>query len=155
MLLTNTLVSKLCKAFANDSTANIKLSKTQLHQIGQSGGFLGRLVEPLLKNGLSLIGNVLKLLAKNVLIPLWLTAAVSATDVALHKKMFGSGRPSDVDSHTTTLKILNQEMSNNIEIVKSFEKSGLSIKGVSQKFKNESKEQKRSFIRMLSSILGE
>ena len=59
MLLTNTLVSKLCKDFANGSTANIKLSKTQLYQIGQSGGFFGRFLEPLLKNGLSLIGNIL------------------------------------------------------------------------------------------------
>ena len=50
-----TQVSKLCKAFANDSSANIKLSKTQLHKIGQSGGFLGRLLGPLLKTGLPLI----------------------------------------------------------------------------------------------------
>ena len=40
LLLTNTQVWKLCKAFANNSTANIKLLKTQLHKIGQSGGFL-------------------------------------------------------------------------------------------------------------------
>ena len=60
LLLTNTQVSKLCKAFANNSSANIKLSKTQVHKIGQSGGFLGRLLGPLLKIGLPLIGNVLK-----------------------------------------------------------------------------------------------
>ena len=41
LLLTNTQVLKLCKAFANNSSANIKLSKTQMHKIGQSGGFLG------------------------------------------------------------------------------------------------------------------
>ena len=57
--------------------------------------------------------------------------------------MFGSRRLSDVASHTTTLKISNQEMGNNIEIVKSFGKSGLSIKVVSQKIKNKAKEQKR------------
>ena len=44
LLLTNTQVSKLRKAFSNNSFANIKLSKTQLHKIGQSGGFLGRLL---------------------------------------------------------------------------------------------------------------
>ena len=49
LLLTNTQVSRLCKAFANDSSINIKLSKTQLHKIGKSGGFLGRLLGPLLK----------------------------------------------------------------------------------------------------------
>ena len=49
LLLTNTQVSKLRKAFSNNSSANIKLTKTQLHKIGQSGGFLGRLLGPLLK----------------------------------------------------------------------------------------------------------
>ena len=90
LLLTNTQVWRLRKAFANGSSANIKLSKTQLHKIGQSGGFLGRLLGPLLKTGLPLIGNVLKPLAKSVLIPLGLTAAASATDAAIHKKMFES-----------------------------------------------------------------
>ena len=85
LLLTNTQVLKLCKAFANGSSANMKLSKTQLHQIGQSGGFLGRRLGPLLKNGLPLIGSVLKPLAKSLLISLALTAAASATDAAIHK----------------------------------------------------------------------
>ena len=44
LLLTNTQVSKLFKAFANNSSANLKLSKTLLHKIGQSGGVLGRLL---------------------------------------------------------------------------------------------------------------
>ena len=61
-----------------------------MHKIGQSGGLLGRLLGPLLKTGLSLMKNVLKLVAKSVLISLGLTAA-SATDAAIHKKMFGSG----------------------------------------------------------------
>ena len=69
-LLTNTKVSKLRKDFQNNSSANIKLSKTQLHKIVQSGGSLGSLLGPLLKNGLPLIGNVLKSLAKKVLTPL-------------------------------------------------------------------------------------
>ena len=89
LLLTNTQVSKLHKTFANNSSANIKLSKTQLHKIEQWRGFLGRLLGSLLKTGLSLIGTVLKPLAKSVLIPLGLTAATSATDAAIHKKMFG------------------------------------------------------------------
>ena len=49
MLLTNAQMSKLGKAFANGLSANITLSKTQLHNIGQSGGFSGRLLRPLLK----------------------------------------------------------------------------------------------------------
>ena len=60
LLLTNEKVSKLRKAFTNGSSANIKLSKTQWHKIGQSRGLLGSLLGPLLKTELSLIGNVLK-----------------------------------------------------------------------------------------------
>ena len=103
LLLTNTQVSKLRKAFVTGLSANIKLSKTQLHKIGHSGGFLGRLSGLLLKTGLPLIGNVLKPLAKSALIPLGLTAAAAAAaiDAAIHKQMFGSD--------TTTLIILNEE----------------------------------------------
>ena len=59
LLLTNAQVSRLRKSFANNSSVNKKLSKIQLHKIRQSGGFLDRLLEPLLKIELSLIGNVL------------------------------------------------------------------------------------------------
>ena len=88
-----TQVSKLLKAFKNNSSANILLSKTRLHNIGESGGFLGWILGPLIKTRLSLMKNVLKLLTKSVLIPLGLTAAESATDATIHKKIFGSGRP--------------------------------------------------------------
>ena len=70
LLSTNTQVSKLRKTMANNSSANVKLSKTHLHKIGQSGGFLGRLLGPSLKTGLPLMRNALKPLAKRVLIPL-------------------------------------------------------------------------------------
>ena len=86
LLLTNTQVSNLCKAFANNLPANIKLSKIQLSKMIQSGGFLSRLLGPLLKTGLPLISNVIKPLAKSVLIPLGLTAAASAADAGIHKK---------------------------------------------------------------------
>ena len=66
LLLTNTQVLRIRKSFANGSSANIKISITQLHKIGQSGGFLGRLVRPLPKTGLPLMKNVLKPLAKSV-----------------------------------------------------------------------------------------
>ena len=54
-LLTNWKVENLRKAFANHLSADIKLSKTQLSKMIQSGGFLGRLLGPLLKTGLALI----------------------------------------------------------------------------------------------------
>ena len=65
LLLTNRQVSNLRKAFANHLSADIKLSKTQLSKMIQSGGFLGRLHGPLLKTGLPLISNVIKALAKS------------------------------------------------------------------------------------------
>ena len=57
LLLTNTKVSKLHKAHVNNSSANIKLSKIKLHKIGQLGGFLGKILRPLLKTGFPLIRN--------------------------------------------------------------------------------------------------
>ena len=92
LLLTNVQGSRLRKAFASNSSANIKLSKTQLYKTGQSGGFLGRLLGRLLKTDLPLMKNLLKPLAESVLIPLGLTAAASATDAVIHKKMFECGR---------------------------------------------------------------
>ena len=74
---------------------------------------------------------MLKPSAKNDLILLGLTAAASATEAAIHKKMFGSG--------TTSLIISNEEMNDIMKIVKSLKKSGLLIKGVSQAIKNEAK----------------
>ena len=86
LLLPNRQVSNLCKVFANHLSADIKLSKTQLSKMIQSGGFLGRLLGPLLKTELPLIKNVIKPIARSVLIPLGLTAATSAADAWIHKK---------------------------------------------------------------------
>ena len=80
LLLTNRQVLNLRKAFVNYLSADIELSKTQLSKMIQSGGFLGRLLGPLLKTGLPLIKNVIKPLAKSALVPLGLTAAASAAD---------------------------------------------------------------------------
>ena len=90
LLLTNTQISRLHKAFANNSSANISWSKIQIHKIGQSGGVLGILLRPLLNTGLLLIGNILKPLIKSVLKPLELTAVASATDAAIYQGIFGS-----------------------------------------------------------------
>ena len=81
LLLTDRQVSNLCKSFVNNSSADINLSK-----MIQSGGFLIRILGPLLKKGLSLINNVITPLAKSVLIPLGLTAAASVADAEIHKK---------------------------------------------------------------------
>ena len=134
------------KAFSNNSSVDIKFSKTQLSKIIQSGGFLGKLLGPLLKTGLPLIKNVITPLAKSVLIPLGLTAAASAADAGIHKKILGSGN--------TTLIISNKDMDDLIKIVKSLEDSGLLLKGVTESVQNEVKEQKGGFLSMLLGTLG-
>ena len=70
LLLNNRQAKNLHKAFASKSSTDIKLSKTQLSEMVQSEGFLGRLPAPLRKTGLPLTKNVIKSLAKIVLIPL-------------------------------------------------------------------------------------
>ena len=154
LFLTNMQVSKLRKVFANNTSADKKLSKTLLHKIVQSGGFLGSLLGPLLKPGLPLIGNVLKPLPKRVLIPLRLIAAESAADAAIHQKMFAFGRVVKVSDRThpsdlalrTLLMISNEEMNDVMKIIKSFEKSGLLIKGFNRTIKSEAKEKKEDFL---------
>ena len=80
------MVANLRKAFADKSSNYIKLSKTQISKMTQSEGFLGRLLGPSLKTGLPLMKNVIKPLAKSVLIPLGLTAAASGADSGIDKK---------------------------------------------------------------------
>ena len=113
----------------------------------QSGGFLCRLLGQLLKTGLPLIKNVIKLLAKSVLILLGLTAVASAADAGIHKKILGS-------ENMTTLIISNDEIHDIIKIVKSLEDSGLLLKGVTETVQNEVKEQKGGFLSMLLGTLG-
>ena len=91
LLLTNRQVANIRNAFANHLSADTKLSKTQLSRMIQSGGFLGRLLVPLLKTGLPLMKSVIKPLAKSILIPLGTTTAASAADAGIHKKILGSG----------------------------------------------------------------
>ena len=86
LLLTDRQVTNLRKAFANHLSTDIELSKTQLSKMIQSGGFFVILLGQLLKTGLPLIKNVIKSLAKSVLISLGLTAAASAADAGIHKK---------------------------------------------------------------------
>ena len=116
LLLTDRQISNLRKSFAINSSAGIKLSKNQLSKMIQSGGFLGKLLGPLLKTGLPLIKNVIKPLAKSVLISLGLTAAASAADAGTHKKL-GSGNPSSSHNNNTVLIILNDEIEDIIKII--------------------------------------
>ena len=105
-LLTNRQVANIRKAFAKNTSTDIKLSKTQLSKMIQSGGFLGNLLD-------KLAGPLLKVampLAKNVLASLGISAAMSAINGSIKKKMLGSG--------TITLIISNDEMDDILKIVK-------------------------------------
>ena len=89
LLLTKRQKTKIRNAFNNNRSTDIKLSKAQIIKIVQSDGFLGKLLGLLLKTGLPLRKNVIKPLAKGVLILLGLTAAASAADAGIHKKNIG------------------------------------------------------------------
>ena len=160
LLLTNRQVASLPKTFANDLPTNIKLSKTQLSKKIQSGGFLGRLLGPLLKTGLSLMENVIKKITKSVLIPLQLTAAAAAADARIHKNVLGSGKsPLDLAKHTTTtLTMSNDEIPDIIKIVKSLEDSGLLLKGVRETIREREQEgarkKKGGFLSILLGTIG-
>ena len=129
--------TKNMKVISSLGNREILLKGTARKIISQEGGFLN-FVRPLMAAGLPLMRNVLTPLAKIVVIPLGLTAAASATDTAIQKKNVGSGM---------------KEMEESIKIVKSLEKSGLLIKGVSETIKNET-EQKGGFLDMLLVTLG-
>ena len=144
--LTNRQVANLCKAFANHTSTDSKLSKTQLTKMIQLGGFLGRPLGPLLKTGLPLMKSVIQPLAKSVLIPLGLTVAASAPDAGIHKKLLGSG-------HNTTLIISNDEIEDILKTVKYLEDSAVLLK-VSETIKNEAKEQCCGCLSMLLGTLG-
>ena len=146
LLLTTRQKTKVRNAFNNNMSTDLKLSKAQINKIIQSGGFLSKLLGPLLKTGLPLIKNVIKALAKSVLIPLGLTAAASAADAGIHKKILGSGN--------TTLIISNEEMNDIRKIVQALEDSNILLKGVTKTIENETKKQKGGSLSMLLGTLG-
>ena len=100
--------------------------------------------------------SVITPLAKSVLIPLGLTAAASASDAGIHRKILGSGRrhSSSSPSHNTTLIISNKDMEDLIKVVKSLEDSGLLLNGATESAKNKVKEQRGGFLSMLLGTLG-
>ena len=153
LLLINRQVASLRKAFANNSSTDIMLSKAQLSKMIQLVGFLSRLLGPLLNTGLPLMKNSIKPLAKSVLISVRLTAAASAADARIHKKILRSG--------TATLIISNDEMEDIMKIVKSLVFFVffslvyfiLLLKEVRKTIQHEVKEQKGGFLSMLLDTL--
>ena len=141
LLLTTRQNTKLRNAINNNLSTDIKLSKAQIKKLIQSGGFLGKLLSklagPLMKVAMSL--------AKNVLVSLDLTAAMSAIDGSIQKKIHDSG---------IKLIIEQEDMHDIIKIIEALEVSGILLKGVTKTIENETKEQRGGFLSMLLGTLG-
>ena len=146
LLLTTTQNTELRNAINNNLATDINLSKAQIKKLIESGGFLGKLLS-------KLAGSLMKValpLAKNVLAPLGLTAAMSAIDGSIQKKIHGSG---------IKLIIEQEDMNDIMKIIEGLENSGVLLKGVSKAIENETKEQRGGFLSMLlgtleASLLG-
>ena len=115
LLLTTRQTTKLRNAIENNMSTDIKLSKAQISKIIQSGQFLGKIRGPLLKTGLPLLKSVMKPLGL-----LGVTAASSAIDAGVQKKIYGSG--------TTTLVISKEEMNGIMKNCSSFRRFKYFIK---------------------------
>ena len=141
LLLTAIQSTKLRNAINNNLATDIKFSKAQLKKLIQSGGFLGKLLS-------KLAGPLMKVampLAKNVLAPLGLTAAMSAIDGRIQKKMRGDG---------IKLIIEQEDMNDIIKVIEALENSGILLKGVIKTIENETEEQRGGFLSILLGILG-
>ena len=146
LLLTTRQSTKLRNAINNNMATGLKLSKAQIKKLIQSGRFLGKLLS-------KLAGPLMKVampLAKNVLAPLGLTAAMSAIGGSIQKKIHGSG---------VKLIIEQEDMNDIMKIIEALENSGILLKGVTKTIENETKEQRSGFLSMLlgtlwASLLG-
>ena len=133
--------TKLRNAINNNLSTDVKLSKAQLKKLVKSGGFLGKLLS-------KIAGPLMKVampLAKNVLAPLGLTAAMSAIDGGIQKKMRGEG---------IKLMIEDEDMIDIMKIIEALEKSSILLNGVGKTIENKVKEQKGEFLSMLLGTLG-
>ena len=142
LLLTTRQNTKLRNAINNNLATDITLSKAQIKKLIQSGGFLGKLLSklagPLMKPAMPL--------AKKVLVPLGLTAAISAIDGSIQKKIHGSGAKLIIEQE--------DDMNDIIKIIEALENSGILLKGVTKTIENETKEQRGGFLSMLLGTLG-
>ena len=142
LLLTTRQKTKLRNAFNNNMSTDLRLSRAQIPKIIQYGGFLGslssKLAGPLMK--------VAVFLGKNVLAPLGITAAASASDTGIQKKIHGSG--------TTTLIISNKEINDIMKIVQALQDFNVLLKGVTETIKNKTKKQEGWFLETLVDTLG-
>ena len=127
LFLTKTQINKLREKIESNMSSGIKFSKAQINKLIKEGGALGsilaRFLPKLIKPTLSL--------GRNILAPLGLSAAMSATDAAIQKKMYGSG--------TKTVQFSNKDLDDMTKIVKALEDSDVLMKGITKTLKNDIK----------------
>ena len=123
LFLTRAQIIKLGNKIENNMSADIKLSKAQIRKIIMSGSGLGSILgcflPKLIKPAISL--------GKNILAPLGLSAAMSAADAGIQKKIHGYG---------TKVISSNDEINDMVKIVKALEDADVLMKGVSETLKN-------------------
>ena len=118
-------------------STDIKLSKVQINKIMKEGGSLGRLL-------MSFLPKLIKLaisIGKNILAPPGLSIAMSATDAAIQKKIYGSGN--------TILIISNDDLDDLIKIITALEEHDILLKGTTKTIKNNTKKQEGGFLRTI------
>ena len=125
-------------AINNNMATDLKLSKAQIKKMIHSGGFLGKLLS-------KLAGPLMKVampLAKNVLAPLGLTAAMSPIDGSIQKKMRGEGVKLVIEQED----MKQEDMNDIMKITEVLENSGILLKVVTKTIENETKEQRGGFL---------
>ena len=135
-------MKKLIDKIEINMSTDIKLSKAQINKIIKEGGNLGRL----LMNFLPKLIKPAISVGKNILAAIGLSAAMSATDAAIQKKMYGSGM--------TTLIISNDDCDDLIKIVTALEEHDILLKGTTKTIENETIKQKGGFLSMFLGTLG-
>ena len=128
LYLTQRQMEKIIDKIRNNMSTDKKLSRVQINKIIKEGRNLGKLLMSFLPK---LIKPAISI-GKNILAPLGLSAAMSAADTAILKKMYGSGN--------TTLIISNDDMDDLIKIITALEEHDILLKGTSRTIKNETKE---------------
>ena len=129
LFLTKTQINKLREKVENNMPTDIKLSKAQINklikEVGSLGSILARFLPKLIEPAIPL--------GKNILAPLGLSAAMSTTDAAIQKKMYGSG--------TKAVKFFNKDLDDMTKIVKALEDSDVLMKGVTKTLRNDIKKE--------------
>ena len=130
-------MKKLIKKIENNMSTDIKLSKTQINKTIKEGGNLGRL----LMNFLPKLIKPAISIGKNILAPLGLSAAMSATDAAIQKKMCG---PGDMEKFATLI-VSNNDLNDLIKIITALEEHDTLLEGTNKTIKNDIKKKKEDF----------